>query len=487
MMSRNIKKPGMNKWQWLLVEFPLMLLMCSSIVYLFVSALDLRLSVIAVVGINFVCLGVYTAAFANKRTLIISSVIFLLAASAASYLFFARDSSGDVTEFQGSIDSFLYWAASYLKGHRTENLPYMEALIITLSIIISLSVSFFTVRKLDLIAVVLPGAACFIVLFIIGHTINMPCLFCFILSATLYFLLHSYKRNTAEMSAGEAPPPVLFMASALPLALLVLTITILASNLVKLDPDWMKDIRDKILNKENKVNDYIPSSINTPIVSKSELGGNISLSNTVVMEVTSPDSSVYLRGISKDVYTGHSWEQSDTKTATFYPDFDQFEDTAYTLNTFAHIEDETYVINNLLQPNMIKIKYKEISTGIIYLPLKTYDINGINSGQYINLVGNDTLMLIKGNAQDGFEYNIDFYRINSESPLFSEIIQFNSLGQYSATGTLSNHQFYTQNGENVTAFIQENFGMSIQYTIKINEQYTKLTAVSSGQSQATCT
>lgn len=444
MMGINSKKPLANRWQNLLVEFPLMLLMCTSLACLFVLALDLRQTIYSVVLINLICLGVWTIAFATRRTVIISFVLVLIGVSIGATLYFVRSSSVEITEIQGKMDAFLYWASTYLKGFRTDNLPYKRLLAIIICVLFSLLISFFTVRKFDLIAAITPGAACFVALLIIGHTIDMPILFCYILAATLYFLLHSYKKNSSERYSVKPPQPALFMASALPLALLVLTITIIMSSLVKLDPEWMKDIRDKILKKDNKVNEYIINNADTPVLSTAELGGNIVLGDTVVMQVTSPISNVYLRGVSKDVYTGHSWEQSDTTPSAFNSAINGFEETDETARTILTGIGNNDLAGNLLQMQNITIQYKNFSTGTIYIPLKAISIEGISHILQMDRIGKDSYMLSKSNAPADYKYNVQYYSVNNESPGFSGFIQDWFDGKYDWAENLNAPIFYNE-------------------------------------------
>jgi transglutaminase-like putative cysteine protease len=408
---------GKPKARDLPIELLMMLLMSTCMVYPFVAALELGQSVFSILWINLACIGVWTVALYSNRNLLLASVLLGVAACAFSLLYLMHNANGDYSPFHYRVSDFLYWAEMYLKGYRTVNAAFSNIFVLLFSTFVCFAVSLFTVRRFSLAAVGLCGAACFVSLFIIGHKINMPSLFGYILATILYFLLHSYKLNTKEAASEKALPLSGFMASALPLAALVLGLTILLSGIVEINPSWMKETRDKLIKKSEPVNNAISKNTGTLVINSNELGGNLFLNDDVVLVVASPIGNVYLRALSKDKYTGHSWEQSDTNSSVFDKDSPAPEDTQELADMAPMLAGNYSMFNRLFPSYEMTVDYAGMDPGIVYAPLKLSSLN-VPSGAI--LVGSDEVMLSQ-NADSGLSYSLRFYQPQYGSEEFAEL------------------------------------------------------------------
>lgn len=388
------------------VELLLMLMMSTCMIYPFVTALELGQSLFSLVCINLIFIALWTVVFYNNRNLLLGIVLLALSAGALALFYLMHDDAGTYSAFHYSVDDFLYWAGMYMKGYRTANAVFSRYLVVFFSGFVCMAVSLFTVRRFSLAAVVLCGAGCFVSLFVIGHVINMPSLFGYILASIFYFLLHNYKRNSKETVSGKGLSLPAFMASALPLAALVLALTILLSSLVAIDPVWMKETRDKLLKKSEPVNNIVSRDSAGLVVNSNELGGNLYLNDDVVMTVASPVGNVYLKAMSKDEYTGHSWDQSSTDASGIDPSGQVSSDTAELQGSAPALSGDDELFDRLFPSYEITVNYAVPDFGIVYAPLKTSNLKVPGS---IILVGDDELMLT-ANPPKGFSYSLRFYQ-----------------------------------------------------------------------------
>ena len=411
------------------MEYPLMVLLCSCTVMPFVSALDLRQSAGMVLTVCSCCLAVWSIAFYGRRTMLISAI--LLAVAAVSVAIFSFSGGDAAIDMRYSLRTFLDWAISYLSGFRSEVPVYKSYLVILFSIAVTLFAGYFTVRNFSLLAAVSPGIACFAALFIIGHPVNITSLWGFLLAGILYALLSFYKRNAGILPSGKTPQPALFMLSALPLAALALTASVVLSSSVMINPAWMQGVRDVLLKKDvtqpgNTGNYIAPNIKNT-----NELGGNLKLDDTILMEVDSPVNGIYLRGVSKDVYTGHSWERSDSGLMDFPSEYfaDELELVkGYEILTGIPPE------NSLFPAFDISITYENLHTDVLYVPLKT---TGVSADVEMKTLGEDSL-LSNQRVGSGFRYTAAFLMPAYENQSFQEIARSSHAGLYKTNQSIVN-------------------------------------------------
>ncbi len=393
-----------RRWRDLLAEIPLMALLSAASAYPFVSALDLHLSIWQLLAACLVLVIPLSMLLFHTRTAILTGIaVSLLAMAATAILLFSRNETADSLRLE--IDAFINWAIPYLKGIRTENLAYCQAMGLIFTAFITIPVCLFTVRHADAFAALLPGFATIAALFIIGHTLSMAALFAFLAVAMLYAAYGRFRRQSGAYPPGQMPSPAVFLASALPLALAVMTMAMILSSLIKIDPEWMKATREKLLHKESPVAEVIINQASG--VSTSELGGVPAQNDTVLMKVISDSADVYLKGISKDVYTGHSWERSNILKSPFYADEMNFPDTVETTRRLIQSSEPN---EQTRMDEEIRVEYVNFNSPIVYIPLKTEKVVLPDSVQP-SLVGDDMVLL--GTTEDaGFSYSATYLANN---------------------------------------------------------------------------
>lgn len=154
---------------------------------------------------------------------------------------------------------------------------------------------------------------------------------------------------------------------------------------------------------------------------ETELGGSVSSGNKISMIVSARNKSTagaYLEGSISDVYTGRGWEKSkeglELSDEILYYDF-------YNLVIAIAKEKEAGVdVSNLMKGRNLQIKFHNIRTRSIFIPLKTYWIKINNSLKYDETQQGS--LILKKARSSGMEYELKFYEMNMEHPSFKEML-----------------------------------------------------------------
>lgn len=160
---------------------------------------------------------------------------------------------------------------------------------------------------------------------------------------------------------------------------------------------------------------------------EAELGGEVSSSNKTSMIVSTKNkstASAYLAGSISDVYTGRGWsknkENLELSENSFNYDF-------YNLVLAMAKEVEAGVdISNLIKPRELHIKFHNIRTRSIFMPIKSYQLDIKNNTKYEETPQGS--LILKKAKSSGMEYDLKYYEMNLAHPLFMEmLINNNSL------------------------------------------------------------
>lgn len=261
--------------------------------------------------------------------------------------------------------------------------------------------------------------------------------------------------------------PEFFCLYIIPVCILVLIISIAipADNNRLMKWQWLD-------NKIVKISDYFVNLSNNSTVSQTFnifsisstgfgnnadiLGGHVTLDDTLTLEVDSPKSNLYLKGGSKNFYTGISWIGDDHKNSVST----RYSDDDYTLNTnvfqnkaalydcFDFDTFETLIGSNLLTDNdnlfnqcfyetMIYIEYKDLKTNSVFIPLKTKSFYpftvpvsnfSFNSNGF--LFNSNGILYCEKNLEKGFNYSVSFYHTDYRKDSFINAARKSKKGLY---------------------------------------------------------
>jgi transglutaminase-like putative cysteine protease len=152
------------------------------------------------------------------------------------------------------------------------------------------------------------------------------------------------------------------------------------------------------------------SLIFTGFQGSSSLGGPVYQDNTVILEVEGPGDN-YLRGTVKDVYTGYSWEKTNTLTYIY-----EGVDYPLALEPYLgeikfnvkHVKLHTNTIFTMLYPHSITGLSKDVMSDNhrgLYYP------GGINIGTEYSVFGKDLMYLFDSSKEQGDDLadNLDLY------------------------------------------------------------------------------
>ncbi|MDF2801295.1 MAG: transglutaminase domain protein [Anaerocolumna sp.] len=188
---------------------------------------------------------------------------------------------------------------------------------------------------------------------------------------------------------------------------------------------------------------------------ESELGGAISSNNKTSMIISTRNKSTaeaYLTGSISDIYTGRGWKKNKDhlNVVSKIIDYD-----FYNLVIALAREKETGVdISNLIKQRELQIKFHNIRTRSIFIPIKTYGLNIKNTIEYEE-TPQGGLIFSKAKSS-GMEYDLKFYEMNLENPLFETML-------------IKNKPYIKPRDETIHTILEEVFRYSDNNSNLINE------------------
>lgn len=158
---------------------------------------------------------------------------------------------------------------------------------------------------------------------------------------------------------------------------------------------------------------------------ETELGGAVSSSNKTSMIATTLNkstASVYLAGSISDIYTGRGWSKNkdnlELSNKRYYYDF-------YNLVIAMAKEVEAGGdISNLIKTRNLHIKFHNIRTRSIFMPIKTYQLEIKNNTKYEETTQGS--LIFKKAKSSGMEYDLNYYEMNIAHPVFMEMLTKNN-------------------------------------------------------------
>jgi hypothetical protein len=156
--------------------------------------------------------------------------------------------------------------------------------------------------------------------------------------------------------------------------------------------------------------DYFSLTVTGFSSSESKLGGNVKSNKTVVMKVLAP-VGIYLKGSSKDFYTGISWKSTDDSKIKMDNKFLDFSPSEISRTIFRMSTQSNY-FNDISSMETVKVRFENISTKSLFYPLNIKTIQVVNDPiSYVFFDKNENISLNRALTK-GAEYSIDIYKLD---------------------------------------------------------------------------
>lgn len=414
-------------------ELLLAQLLTFSLVYALTSSLCLTYPVFKIFLLCMLFIIALFVLFINKKTSIAAFVLTGTSLFALIIHVFFVESIEKLGIF---LDDYFYWLGQYIQYPDVPDPRYQIITVLALCMLIAIFCYIFVVRRFNFFIIVPFGMILFSIQWSYSIISTLVPFYLFLAGALIAYLRHIYKSKLAA-GPNEYAKPLTLAAWSLPVCILVI---LLASSIQASDkPIEWKWLDQKVIsvynyfkkNLDYETFDYFSLSASSGFGDRNNLlGGRVKLDKTNVLYVTTKNR-VYLKGVSKDVYTGNRWINSVEELAPTGSDYtDMYNDYEEMVNGMELLSEGDQFIEDYFEVNPVTVSYLNIKTKSLFIPQKANkfkpsrdDFSGFlnNTGDY-----SSSQRLTKG-----FNYTINMYSPKIGTDEFAEVMRKSKKDLYS--------------------------------------------------------
>lgn len=374
--------------------------------------------------------------FASRLSVKIFAVASALAAVGGLFYFLKKPSVFQLV-YSKTVSAFL-WLEGYISGQVPLSMEYQKYALVALSIVISLAVYIFAVKKYNFYVLLIGGAALFAGQWMLDYFVSYFSFYIFVFLILVCYFKHIYLINTAAGQSASRQVPAAFLLLSVPICVLVFIIAyFVPARDAPIELNWMDS-------KIGSAHGYVKTRLNIgnteyfAISSTgfgedgSRLGGNVTLDDTIVMKVDSPEGSIYLKGAVRELYTGFSWESADSGLTGLgrQHELDNFNTDLFELSEGSRlISGGINVLNELFNKTFIKITYDNLKTKTLFISAKTESLK-FDAGPLNILLDSYGIPSSENFLGNQFQYTIEQYSIKKNNEGVAQLLRNSSRGLY---------------------------------------------------------
>jgi Transglutaminase-like enzymes, putative cysteine proteases len=419
------------------VDFIIAAALSFSFVYAFTSTLQIDYSAKNVFFLICFVLAIYSILFINKLAIKISVAFITFAAVDSIFYYYINPQ--EFKALYNKIVLIFSWLRKFNPGGALLGREYQKYILIFLALIISLVVYIFTIKKFNLYILLVGGVSLFAAQWITGYFVIYFSFYVFLSFILICYFKHIYVRNSKKSNVLRTATGT-FLLFSLPIcAIVFISAYYMPANEKPMKWSWL-DSKIEVVNRYIKSNFNIGNSeyfsINSTGFGKNstKLGGNISLSDTIVMKVDSSEGDIYLKGAVREVYTGDSWENAMGEQ-TALSERSQLNSFNEDLNELSEgmkvISGKLNVLDDISNKTSINITYENLKTKTIFIPSKvdnlTFEKENLNLAiDAYGMISNKDFLGKK------FNYTAELYNINKKDQGIEVFLRNSRRGLYSS-------------------------------------------------------
>ncbi len=445
-----------------------------SLTYALTSSLMFKYNPLLLFIVVFFTTCLYSVIFYNKKTLIVSGI-----SLGAALIIFVAYSLFYATFIKSllSVSSFFTWVLDYCSGYEKINLAYQQILTLILVAFVVLLTYLFTLKKFKFFILLAGGISIFIIQWIYNIFVSYFAFYLYILLIIIYYFkyIHSKYSNKEPNSYIN---PSMFSVWMIPLSIIIVLICGLIPYSPKpLQVPWLDKKVNAIYNYFNQAYKNYKSSEfffieSTGFGENSKLGGKVKLDKTLVMKVKSPNV-VYLRGGSREVYTGDSWENLNKEKFSISSNNLIESDEIYELNTAPKLLTRDLDFSRkYYKDTSINVTYQNLINKTIFAPSKTYNVKIAKNDSYKLFSDQNNILTSKNLNKKNFEYSSKFYYPDSNNKEFQQLLRQSKVGLYDEIinkVNLLNQYIKNSTSENIKSSSEGSVIISYTYNLTFNE------------------
>jgi len=419
--------------------------------------------------LSFVYVAVFTLIiflfFAGSNTM-----RYVLALSALSMIFFILliYTRGSIKGAIYNVYNFFKWSIDYLSGYQNSHDIFSPCLTIMMSFIITLFVYIFTVQRESFIPVLILGC----IILTVQHVYELPSNIAGFYMLLFLMLVQYVKKSNYNIRLNKPGNYITFqhfIAWSIPICVIALILSIrIPESSRPIQWNWLDSKINKLFGVYGYT--YVPEYAFSRVGfgnDDNSLGGDIFLDDNTVMKVTSPRFT-YLKGASRDFYTGSSWITTDRSITPADDKYNSVNiDTLEMKKCLGLLTGEGSIDQNFITQNFhldtITVVFENLQTKSLFIPSKMNNITfGKNTKDDIYANSDGVLLSKKINKKD-FSYSIEVYSPIYNSESFINVLRKSKTGLYDENGS----KFYALSSNSDMEAIYSNY-------LKIKSKYLQL-------------
>lgn len=414
-----------------IVNFLLAVILCFSFVLAVTDSLQFKFNPLLLLLFIFISMLLCFITLQNKRTAILTLFSIGILLISGTILLLAKGL------FQTLIYDFwvfIYWVIDFVQGFGTYERAYALILTIAISFGISLFVYFFAAKYFKFLILLLAGSSLFISQWMNNFFTSYFSLYVFLFIIVIYYFRYIYIKNS-QLGPNSFVNITVFTAWILPISAIILLISFsLHPKMEAMQWKWLDHKINGVFNYFNKsflsykTSDYF-SIANSGFGDNSILGGKVRLNKTVVLKVDSP-RIVYLKGSSKDYYSGLTWRSSDKSSTPLDNTTNELNQNTMNFILSLHNYNNVNEIKDFFYNDTLKITFMNFKSKSLFITSFTNKINFSENKAIKAFVNADGTLTSSKVLSKNFSYSIDVLSPKYDGKSFIKMLKGSKLGSY---------------------------------------------------------
>lgn len=351
----------------------LAVLVAFSITFALASAMSLTYPPASMLLVILAMIVVFLFIFYNRTTVIVTAV--LLGTALVSSLIYVLHYRlfEELIEF---FDSYFYWLYDFMMYSDALDPKYQLITIMALCLLVSVLSYMFVVQRFRFLVILAAGISIFAIQATYRISASIVSFYLFLAAALISYLKYVYMIKSEKEVNDYVKPPVLMLWSIPISAVIILLATSLHASDKPIQWKWLDQKITSIFNQfkegfDYETFDYFSLSASSGFGdSDGFLGGRVRLDRTNVLQVTT-NRRIYLRGASKDVYTGSKWVNSVDALTPSSEDPDRlFSDAGEMLEGMKILIGSDELPKGYFIENSVLVTFLNLKTKSLFIPSK---------------------------------------------------------------------------------------------------------------------
>jgi len=370
--------------------------------------------------------------FFSKKTAIAAGILFGTALIGLSvYVLFYSDHR----KLLKLVSNYFYWLYDYMMYLDTPDAAYQFITVTALCFAAAVFTYIFIIKRFRFLVVLAAGICIFVVQVSYEMTLSIASFYLFLAAALIMYLKHVYKIKASKGLNDYSSSCVITLWS-IPISIIII---LLASQIHASDkPIQWEWLDNKIFSAYSSLRkkfdyetfDYFSLSASSGFGDRNSLlGGRVRLDRTNVLQVNT-NKKIYLRGVSKDLYTGSRWLNSIEELVPADQGLKSlYSDTEEMLEGMKILTGEDDFLDKYFIETSISVTFMNLKTKSLFIPSKISSIDFTSDS--LNLYVSDTGDYSSDKRlTKGFSYKMNAYTPKAGADEFADVLRKSRKGLY---------------------------------------------------------